>query len=250
MSLGLAYPSERQLTAASAWSRFGTPVATHLCFSVLGPSTDTTQLVNYIVQREEFETCLRTWSAGNQIVIPTFFFWRAGSTKQKSINGLLRSIIHQIICKDGNIASHIPDGLHGQGVWTDKRLFLTLESILQNLPRDRYVCLVIDGLDEFEGNADSRKLLIDLVKKIAQHRSFKVCVSSRPETMFQNAFGSCHGLRLQDLTKHDIKLYIRGKLFAHKRMQNFQKEKPWDTKRLVDKIQYKFVLMESSSGYT
>ena len=45
---------------------------------------------------------LREWSTNRRLLTPTFFFWNAGSRLQKSIDGLLRSLLYQMLkgCHD------------------------------------------------------------------------------------------------------------------------------------------------------
>lgn len=54
-------------------------------------------LMNYICNHDRKVELLTQWSADRQLLTPTFFFWNAGSDQQKTIDGLLRSIIYQIL---------------------------------------------------------------------------------------------------------------------------------------------------------
>jgi hypothetical protein len=66
----------------------------------------------------------------------------------------------------------------------------------------------IDGLDEFDG---SHSELISFIKGFLGP-SIKVCVSSRPWNVFEDAFKNRPSLRLEDLTFADIKHYVQSKL--------------------------------------
>ena len=63
------------------------------------------------------------------------------------------------------------------------------------------ICIFIDGIDEFEG--DHRDMSMFL-RSIASP-SIKVVVSSRPVNGCLNAFKDCPTLKLQDLTRNDMK---------------------------------------------
>ena len=81
--------------------------------------------------------------------------------------------------------------------------------------------LFIDGLDEFDGNEDSndRQHMIELPSSLASSRFIKLCVSSRPLLIFEEAIKTIPDPRLQDLTFGDIRRYIVGKLSTDSRAQ-------------------------------
>lgn len=54
-------------------------------------------LMNYICQHDLKRGFLRGWCVDGQLLTPTYFFWAAGSRQQKSIDGLLRSLIYQML---------------------------------------------------------------------------------------------------------------------------------------------------------
>jgi len=100
--------------------------------------------------------------------------------------------------------------------WT----FATLQQAFTRLiglttPRFK-LCFFIDGLDECEGDQED---LADYFLKISTSPNVKVCVSSRPWLIFEDIFDGCLGLRLQDLTCNDMRIYVRDKLVANQKMQ-------------------------------
>lgn len=54
-------------------------------------------LMSYICQHGRRLEYLRRWCPNRLLLTPSYFFWAAGSTQQKSIDGLLRSLIYQIL---------------------------------------------------------------------------------------------------------------------------------------------------------
>lgn len=54
-------------------------------------------LMNYICQHDLKQEFLTDWSVDGQLLTPTYFFWAAGSRLQKSVDGLLRSLIYQML---------------------------------------------------------------------------------------------------------------------------------------------------------
>ena len=54
-------------------------------------------LLNHICTHSRTLELLRKWGANRRLITPTFFFWNAGSRLQKSIDGLLRSLVYQML---------------------------------------------------------------------------------------------------------------------------------------------------------
>ena len=95
------------------------------------------------------------------------------------------------------------------------------------------LCIFIDGLDEYDGlDADMAKLF----SKAASSLGVKVCASSRPHVVFQDAFAKNPGLRLQDLTFPDIQRYINDRLVKDSQMQELWVKEPIETPKLVQEI--------------
>jgi hypothetical protein len=87
-------------------------------------------------------------------------------------------------------------------------------AVLPNLSK---VCFFIDGLDEYDGDCEE---VTQLFKDIsARSSNIKICVSSRPWVVFDEAFTRLPTLRLQDLTFDDIQAYVIDKLQGHEKMR-------------------------------
>ena len=54
-------------------------------------------LMNHICGHSRKIEVLREWGSNRRLLTPTFFFWNAGSRLQKSIDGLLRSLVYQML---------------------------------------------------------------------------------------------------------------------------------------------------------
>ncbi|KAM0794722.1 hypothetical protein BDR22DRAFT_789812, partial [Usnea florida] len=173
-------------------------------------------LMNYISQDNRVTNLLHSWSGPKQIIIPTFFFWNAGSPMQKTTIGLLRSLLYQILDKRPHLTLPLAQvTLIGEQkyplipTWTEKRLLATLSHLTCLLSSSSHVCFFIDGLDEYEGSKDA---LLAWIEGFVKYKNVKICLSSRPDKFFAEAFESSAMLRLQDLTKWDIQAYVKAKL--------------------------------------
>ncbi|KAH6665450.1 hypothetical protein B0J14DRAFT_680553, partial [Halenospora varia] len=74
-----------------------------------------------------------------------------------------------------------------------------------------HLCLLIDGLDEFSGyHQNIIDALAALVPRNPGGSAIRVqlCISSRPLIVFEKAYLRCSHLKVQDLTREDIKLYV------------------------------------------
>ncbi|KAL9604063.1 MAG: hypothetical protein Q9179_001986 [Wetmoreana sp. 5 TL-2023] len=165
-------------------------------------------LMNYICQcslRMEF---LEEWCGDRLLLTPAYFFWSAGSTQQKSVNGLLRSLIYQMLteCRELVECLEVVEPLHA---WTERRLVSTLRSILQQSQIPVAICMFIDGLDEIDGPYDS---IIRMIAALADQKNIKICLSSRPLLVFEEALQKAPGLKLQDLTYDSIRSYADAQL--------------------------------------
>lgn len=89
---------------------------------------------------------------------------------------------------------------------------------------DARFMLFIDGLDEYEEDRMAASDLIETVKKLGRAPNFKVCVSSRPWGVFLDAFGNQPSLtlRLEDLTRNDIRCYITDKFCENRQYRRLE----------------------------
>ena len=178
-------------------------------------------LMNYLSHNERTLGLLRVWSGTKKVLSPEYFFWSAGTALEKSVEGLLRSLLYQIFRE---VPSLIPvsceyrsafvstedctDNFEPIATWTVRRLRTTFQTVIRQIETTYRICIFIDGLDEINGDPDAA------IEEITNMTSsgVKICLSSRPERSFNDAFDSCAKLRLQDLTKHDIRVYVADKL--------------------------------------
>lgn len=117
------------------------------------------------------------------IILRFFFDFREGKGIQNSFEGLLRSLLYQLIKEMPQLdALGLDDfGRDSFSDWPEHRLRDALRTSLKNAKKG--VCIFADGLDEYEGSV---RLLIQFLTSLAtsnntQQSSIKICVSSRPE---------------------------------------------------------------------
>jgi hypothetical protein len=155
---------------------------------------------------------LASWTQGRRLHRFSFWFWRPGSPLQKKIHGLLRSLLCQLAkAKPAIIDLISPMSSVPEGDWTTKSLTAAFRCALPAFCDD-CIFLMVDGLDEYEGQYTE---LLDLLLECQQKAFIKVCIASRPEAAISARLNTFPSLRLQDLNAEDIGVFVRGKLNPH-----------------------------------
>ena len=213
-------------------------------------------LMNFLCQDERTKDLLEIWSGSKDILMVKFFFWSAGTLMQKNFDGLLRSLLWQILrefpdmdilqtSNESSLEEKRRRASYSQGsigVWTKRRLLETLHDAINKLQSSCYLCFFIDGLDEFDDDKDD---LIEFVQDIVSNTGVKVCLSSRPDREFEEAFGSSARLRLQDLTHDDIRRYVNDRFQSVPQLVSMASENEDEMnqvkKRIVDRAEGVFL---------
>lgn len=185
------------------------------------PGSGKSTLVKYILAHPELPNLLKTW-AGRRNVEPLvggYYFWDAGSNPlQKSREGMMRTLLYQCLSQRVDIIPKITPrrwALHSvfgeepftPPQWTWEELNQVFALFTTRSGRDFRLSLFIDGLDEFDGNPRD---IIALFESINLKRNVKICVASRPWTIFADALAENPSLTMQQLTQNDVITYVRG----------------------------------------
>ncbi|KAI3580262.1 hypothetical protein IWW34DRAFT_804884 [Fusarium oxysporum f. sp. albedinis] len=184
----------------------------------------------FLCSHHKTEDALIKWAGAKKLAFTSFFFWRNGSKAQKSLDGLCRSILHDVLRERLDLIPEVFPGQWSQakqGPWrVENRQEIpssvikgALERLLQNkkLYQQHRFCIFIDGLDEFEPGVQDGLDYIDLVNVLRQWTihadgNLKLCLSSREEGVFMDEYASEPSFRLQDLTRFDMQNYVRSRL--------------------------------------
>jgi len=210
---------ESSASSPHPWSSFGDWLQTDSdLYWITGKAgSGKSTLMKYIVRHEKTTAMLRAWVQGSIPIVASFYFWHAGSKMQTSQEGLLQTLLHQAIsqCRARGFDTSerrwesFALSRDFSESWTWPELEKAFKFLLEEQDPSLKFCFFIDGLDEFQGNLDS---LMELVTRISHYRNTKICVSSRPWMIFEDAFQAKPQLMLQDLTRKDIRTYVEDKL--------------------------------------
>ncbi|KAE9570709.1 hypothetical protein CGCF415_v013370 [Colletotrichum fructicola] len=187
-------------------------------------------LMKYMVNDPRTEMLLQSWARGQPLVTAKYLFWDLSSDiLPKSLDGLFRGILREIIRKDASFAPLLfPDQFKQENGWSEpfptsnelKRAFERLVS-LESSPSQ--VALLIDGLDEYSAPRGAQHDLSETLKRAARSKHMKIIASSRPETVFEKAFADCKKLYVHDMTNRDRKIFVADKLHEHQRTSHLVK---------------------------
>lgn len=188
-----------------------------------------TTLMKHLLDSSVMHSLLQEWAKDGPLMTPNFFFWQVGTPEQKTQFGLYRGLLCQIFTENPSLIPEIlPD------MWREAHndIDLTIESSAEagtsslvppteeelmfafhrlKAHSQTAFCFFIDGLDEYAGDPFR---LIEFLEKLVSS-NIKAIVSSRPIPACFQAFSRGPKLRLQDLTRNDIKTYIHDTIVLH-----------------------------------
>lgn len=177
-------------------------------------------LMKFLIDHKNTFAALQKWAGNSPLISASHFFWSAGNPIQKSQDGLLRTLLFQIMLRDTSLIPILyperwREDLWGHfEPWDRSELLQTFRDLANLTDCSSRICLFIDGLDEYQG--DHRELL-SLLFEIQQAPHIKICASSRPWIEFRQAFEKTEWkLAVQDLTSADIRKYVKDKLCPDK----------------------------------
>lgn len=204
-----------------SWLRTGNGV--FYCSGKAGSGKST--LMKFLAHESRTRDELSCWSRsqGKTLILSHFFFWSSGTPLQRSLEGLYRGIIWDILRQCPSLipvvfpAAWSSIGVEKIPATSQPFTMDELESAMDRLFVERAVasahslCLFIDGLDEYEG--DYWKFAKAITHWVASSEHVKFCLSSRPYSAFMRHFASDEAshLKLHELTITDMYRFISDK---------------------------------------
>jgi hypothetical protein len=203
------------------------------------PGSGKSTLMKFISDHPQVHEALQAWSSStgaNGLITASFFFWISGTHMQKSQEGLLQSLLFQILKSRAHFIPSIfpsrwnhlknknfdPDSLP----WTRRELLEGFKRLKNFDFSSTRFFFAIDGLDEYAGNHAE---FLDVLSDLMDHLNVKICLSSRPWNIFEAAFGHHpkQKLYMEDFNKTDIRIYIKDKLEKRPEFQELAQEDTW-----------------------
>lgn len=170
-------------------------------------------------------------------VVLCFFFLRSNLDSEGNATGALRSIVRQLV---GQVPDTLPSVLEryellssiGAFEWSPENLLSMIGHMLQLLPADSSVYIILDALDECE--PDSRRWLLDWLKELVDEEKFKgtmtlsgsllkIVVTSRPD---EDIFDSLSDYPTLEMTASDTAIDMHT--LIHRRISDFSRRRHLD----------------------
>ena len=238
-------PSETRWDNVLAWLR-GTDPNDHIYWISGKPGSGKSSLVGFLDETLNPTHHMHPWVEGELCLQASHYFWNSGdSALQKSAAGMMRTILHELLeqapdlvprtvtmrrWRSARAASRLSDS------WTYGELRNSLMDCITCIGETSKVLLLLDGLDEVKDEDDAHDNLVQLVRTVAALPHVKICVSSRPNPIFMDAFSVHKQLRLQDLTYRDICEYVNGQFERQAQFRNLRQQDATRADFLVEEI--------------
>lgn len=206
----------------STWLRHFEPSGLQPIYWIKGkPGSGKSTLMKFAMRDARMSDFLAS-DGDHDWAIAAFFFHDRGSMKQKSLVGMLQELLLSILQQSPELLRFvIPPFRHlvhlqrsTAPTWDFAALKSAFLAIVEQREISARICLIVDALDEHEGD---NELLASLLKTLAEKADqdevrLKVCLASRPWTIFQQQFGDCPGFAIHEHTRQDILTYVEDRL--------------------------------------
>lgn len=209
------------------------------------PGAGKSTMMRFLVDHRSTKRLLKVWSKDRRLLVASFFFWNSGTSMQMSYEGLVRSLLYQVLNQVPHLTSialphRVSDGLLlGDAIfrsqewsWTWDEPLGALKTLLHEATKTYAMAFFIDGMDEFNGETSG---LIDLVKRLVMP-GVKVCASSRPWNQFRDAFDHEPHLQIEQLTKQDIESFVASKLTSSVAFRSYEQTDPGFSAQLIEDV--------------
>ena len=204
-------------------------------------------LMKYVFQNNKTREELRRWAGGDDLVLIGHFFFDRGNEDQKSREGMLRSILYQVLCPRRDLIPKVFEKFFTnklpltQDFTSWNNLSSAFISMLEHLHRSK-ICLFLDGLDEYRiidrmdqytekqmdliydgSNEDEtwghstwitegHQEIARFLRQIKKRSNIKVCLSSRELNVFEQEFRNFPRIQVHEQTAQSIAHYCQGRL--------------------------------------
>ncbi|RCI08651.1 hypothetical protein L249_4799 [Ophiocordyceps polyrhachis-furcata BCC 54312] len=188
------------------------------------PGSGKSTLMKFLLQHPGVHDYGHDFSSQVTRITANFFFNFRGTSLQKSLHGLLQTVLHRVLgalqSSDNakpiidHLLATLPKSTPGRTWWTRERMEQALRTVLNQKLAPVSITLFIDALDEFDGTPEHILHFLNYLTRRppASLTRTKLCFSSRPWDIFTEAFGKRPNLAVQDFTENDIRYYCTSTL--------------------------------------
>ncbi|KAH7354458.1 hypothetical protein B0T11DRAFT_128477 [Plectosphaerella cucumerina] len=207
------------------------------------PGSGKSTLMRFIEGHRNLQHHLSQWRPELRLQVLSYYAWNPGSGLQKSIEGLIRTILFRLLENEPHLlpvvlprrwafstatwSTPYPPEFEAQDM---QQLVEGLMCLLSTIEPSQKLMILVDGLDEFQV---APKELIRTMESISKHDNVRLCVASRPWNDFEDSFESWAQLKIHELTTDDINQ------LTHDKFQNSKaaRKRPLEAEHLRTEIQ-------------
>ncbi|KAM7201196.1 hypothetical protein V8F20_004942 [Naviculisporaceae sp. PSN 640] len=190
--------------------------SSHSLFWVAGkPGSGKSTLVQHVATHPS--RLLARAGTKTGVITAAYFFNSQAGKLERSIEGLLRSLAHQLLAQSPALYEAMFPSASNTSLfrstflpWSNGQLENSIRAAVEHLPNTIFMFL-LDGLDEFDGEA---RVIARFTRSFSSRppQNAKVCCSSRLYSDFQFELSSVPRLLVESHSSNDIALYIENRL--------------------------------------
>ncbi|KAK0651121.1 hypothetical protein B0T16DRAFT_403197 [Cercophora newfieldiana] len=188
------------------------------------PGSGKSTFMKFVADNPATKKHLQLWARDRRLLVVDHYFTIHGTPIQRSLEGLLRSLLYSILAKERALIPKLmpkrcdtqPRPLPPLEPWTQPELESILRAIAKEPELSVNICFFIDGLDEYAGDHLG---ICQTLRELSLSPFVKVCVSSRPWNVFEDEFGNSEDgkLCIHEISRPDIQRFTISVLSSHPR---------------------------------
>ena len=172
------------------------------------PASGKSTLTQYLVHNDRTYSKLREYKTCEWLTIYFFFDFRGGKGVNNNFEGLLRSLLVQLLDAMPGLKEYTPS--ESSTYWHEAQLRECVLSVFDHSPKG--LCLFIDGLDEYEGNLLQLLRFLTKLQTVGENSGTprKIYVSSRPEPIPSQLLEGTPSLSMSEENRRGIHAYVQS----------------------------------------
>ena len=172
------------------------------------PASGKSTLTQYLVHNDRTYSKLREHKNCEWLPIYFFFDFRGGKGMNNNFEGLLRSLLVQLLDAMPGLKEYAPS--ESSTYWHEARLREYLLSVFDHSSKG--LCLFIDGLDEYEGNLLQLLRFLTKLQTVGENPRTprKIYLSSRPEPVPSEFLEDTPSLSMSEENGRGIRAYVQS----------------------------------------
>lgn len=211
------------------------------------PGSGKSTFMKFISRHPQTTELLARWAGSpDKVAVAAHFFWIAGTPIQKSWQGLLQSLLFDLLRGRPRVVSLATPSRWAAAKagrwqaaaepWSVPELAAALRALASADDLPLRMCFFIDGLDEYDSDHVE---LCGVLRELAGSAHVKMCLSSRRWPVFERSFGGegQESLDIHELTRDDIRKFVNDQLQTQPEWTSeVSKDVTLEKAELVDRI--------------